>query len=154
MTAHTYTSPTVIRTERGLSVAGTRITLYSIMDCIKDNWPANLIRDRFNLTDTQISDVMTYIQTHRAEVEAEYELVLKQAEQHRQYWEQRNKEKLEQIRKNGPPKGKEELWAKAQEKKKKLVGSVKPRSLGTLKGHAQHHISEDFSISDEELLKS
>ena len=120
MTDHTNTLPNVIRTDRGLSVAGTRITLYSIMDCIKDNWPTHLIRDRFNLTDTQISDVMTYIQTHRAEVEAEYALVLKQAEQHRQYWEQRNKEKLEQIRKKGPPKGKEDLWAKIQAKKKQL----------------------------------
>jgi hypothetical protein len=39
--------PTVVRTSRGLSVAGTRITLYSIMDCVVAGWPPKLIRDRF-----------------------------------------------------------------------------------------------------------
>ncbi|MDM8550389.1 hypothetical protein QUF72_09935 [Desulfobacterales bacterium HSG2] len=42
---------TVVRTDRGLSVAGTRITLYSIMDYIRADWPPKLIRDRFYLTD-------------------------------------------------------------------------------------------------------
>ena len=31
--------PTVIRTGRGLTVAGTRITLYAIMDFIKEDYP-------------------------------------------------------------------------------------------------------------------
>lgn len=31
---------------------------------------------------------------------------------------------------------------------------VKPRSLGLLEGHAQCHILDNFSMSDEELLES
>ena len=54
--------PTVTRTSRGLSVAGTRVTLYSIIDYLKDGWPPHLIRDEFNLTDTQITDVRAYIE--------------------------------------------------------------------------------------------
>ena len=34
------------------------------------------------------------------------------------------------------------------------LASAKPRPLGLLEGHAQCHIFDDFSISDEELLES
>lgn len=84
--------PTVIRTGRGLTVAGTRITLYAIMDYVKDGWPSHLIRDWLHLTEQQMQDVMAYIDTHRDEVEAEYQLVLRQAEAHRQYWETHRQE--------------------------------------------------------------
>ena len=84
--------PTVIRTGRGLTVAGTRITLYAIMDYVKDGWPSHLIRDWLHLTEQQMQDVMAYIDAHRDEVEAEYQLVLRQAEAHRQYWETRRQE--------------------------------------------------------------
>lgn len=34
------------------------------------------------------------------------------------------------------------------------LGSAKPRPLGLLEGHAQCHILNNFSLSDEELLES
>ena len=97
MTEDIQNQSTVVRTSRGLSVAGTRITLYSIMDYVTAGWPSNLIRDRFNLTDQQIADVMTYIAEHRAEVEEEYRQVLQQAEENRRYWEERNRERFAKI---------------------------------------------------------
>lgn len=39
MTETAVARPTVIRTSRGLSIAGTRITLYSIMDYLYAGWP-------------------------------------------------------------------------------------------------------------------
>jgi len=106
--------PTVIRTERGLSIAGTRITLYDIMDYLTANWPPELIRDWFNLTERQMADVMDYIETHRAEVEAEYQLVLQQAEETRRFWEGRNQEHLAQIAATprAPRTGQEDLRAR------------------------------------------
>lgn len=112
--------PTVVRTSRGLSIAGTRITLYSIMDYIKAGWPPKLIQSEFNLTDKQITDVMEYIETHRAKVEAEYKIVLQQAEEHRQYWETRNQERLAKIAAMPPKPGQEKLRAKLQEAKARL----------------------------------
>ena len=111
---------TVVRTSRGLSIAGTRITLYSIMDCVKADWPPKLIQDIFNLTDQQIMDVMDYIKAHREEVEAEYQQVLEYAEEERQYWEARNRERFAKIAAMSPPPGKEELWAKLKAKKAEL----------------------------------
>lgn len=36
---------TVIRTGRGLTIAGTRITLYTIVDYLNDKWPPDLIQE-------------------------------------------------------------------------------------------------------------
>ena len=88
---------TVIRTSRGLSIAGRRLTLYSIMDYLQAGWPPHLIRDEFSLTDRQMTDVMTYIEAHRDEVEQEYRVILERAEENRQYWDARNRQRLERM---------------------------------------------------------
>lgn len=88
---------TVVRTSRGLSIAGTRITLYSILDYIHAGWPPKLIRDRLNLTDQQITDALDYIATHQTEVETEYQQVLCDAAEIRHYWEEQNRERLAAI---------------------------------------------------------
>ncbi len=41
----------VIRTERGLTIAGTGITLYDVMDFLKAQYTPKLIRNKFNLCD-------------------------------------------------------------------------------------------------------
>ena len=67
------------------------------MDYVTAGWPPKLIRDRLELTDQQIVDVMAYIADHRAEVEAEYQVVLQEAEENRRYWEERNRELFARI---------------------------------------------------------
>ncbi len=89
--------PTVIRTNRGLSIAGTRITLYQIMDYIKDNELPEVIRDHFHLTIRQTNDVMNYINIHYDEVDKEYQEILKQSEENRKYWAEYNKERFAEI---------------------------------------------------------
>jgi uncharacterized protein (DUF433 family) len=111
---------TVVRTSRGLSIAGTRITLYSIMDYLKAEWPPHLIRDWLNLKDKQIEDVLNYIDTHREEVEAEYQLVLKQAEENERYWREYNREHFAKVAALPPKPGQEEIRAKLQAAKERL----------------------------------
>lgn len=84
----------VVRTERGLTISGTRITLYDVMDYVTAGWPAHVIRDRLQLTDPQINDAVAYIEAHRAEVEREYQAVLETAEENRRYWQERNQERF------------------------------------------------------------
>src|SRR5207249_3471723 len=103
---------TVIRTERGLTVAGTRITLYDVMDYVTAAWPPKLIQDWLNLNDRQIADVMEYIAQHRDEVEAEYRTVLQEAEEERRYWEERNRERFAQAADLMPQPGQESIRAK------------------------------------------
>jgi uncharacterized protein (DUF433 family) len=111
---------TVVRTERGLSIAGTRITIYQLMDCIKADQPTSLIKELFSLSDEQMDDVLRYIAEHRNEAEAEYQEVLKTAEQNRAYWEERNRERLLAIPKQPPSPGKEALYAKLRKRKSEL----------------------------------
>ncbi len=84
---------TVVRTSRGLTVAGTRLTLYTILDHLHAGWSPSLIQQWFQLSDTQMADILNYIETNRAEVHAEYQQVVAQAEANRQYWETRNRER-------------------------------------------------------------
>lgn len=114
MASVTNSQTTVVRTDRGLCLSGTRITLYQVMDYVTAGWPPKLIRDRLQLTDQQINDVMEYIKTHRAEVEREYQLVLQTAEENRRFWEQRNQERFARLASLPPKPGQEELRAKLQ----------------------------------------
>ena len=111
---------TVIRTNRGLSIAGTRITLYSIMDYLKADWPIKLIQDLFDLSAEQMADVLAYIEGHSEEVEAEYQLVLEQAEATRQYWTEYNREHLARVAAMPPEPGREKIWANLQAWKAEL----------------------------------
>ena len=88
---------TIVRTERGLTVKGTRLTLYAIMDEIKENNSLKNIRDIYELTDEEMLDILDYIHLHRAEVEAEYQDVLRSSEESRRYWEERNREHLNET---------------------------------------------------------
>lgn len=112
--------PTVIRNSRGLSIAGTRITLYDIMDYVTEHWEPERIRAWFKLTDRQINDVMRYIHEHREDVEKEYQEVLAYAEEIRQYHEERNRARLAAIAAMPPKPGQEAIRAKLAEAKKRL----------------------------------
>ena len=114
------TQSTVVRTSRGLSITGTRITLYDIMDYLKADWPPRLIQQWLNLSDTRIADAMQYITSHRDELEAEYQLVVQQAEEIRAYWEERNRERLAQTAALPPKSGQEAVTTKLRARKAEL----------------------------------
>ncbi|MBE9205721.1 DUF433 domain-containing protein [Nostoc sp. LEGE 06077] len=115
--------PAIIRTERGLTIAGTRITLYQLMDYISTGYAPHLIRNYFYITDEQFSAAMSYIETHRAEVEAEYQSVLQQAEEIRQYWEELNQKRLVDIATLTPKPEYKAAWEKLQKLKAKRITS-------------------------------
>lgn len=111
--------PAITRTERGLTIFGTRITLYQIMDYIHAGYPRHLIRHQFYLTDEQFDGAMSYIDTHYEEVESEYQTVLQQTEEIRHYWEERNKERIAYISKLPPKPEYASAWQKLQARKAK-----------------------------------
>jgi len=114
------TQPTVVRTGRGLMVAGTRISLYDIMGYLKEDWPPKLIRQWLNLTEQQMTDVLDYLTAHHDEVEAEYQLVIEQAEEIRAYWEERNRAIHEDVAALPAPPGREALVARLRARKAEL----------------------------------
>ncbi|OUL32640.1 DUF433 domain-containing protein [Nostoc sp. 106C] len=120
MTSTSNERSKIIRTERGLTIAGTRITIYDVMDYVTAQYPARYTRNMLNLTDEQINAALSYIEANRAQVEAEYKKVLQEAEEIRQYWEERNRERLAQIRALPPKPGQEAVRAKLQAWKDRL----------------------------------
>jgi uncharacterized protein (DUF433 family) len=117
MTSASNQQASIIRTERGLTIAGTRISLYDVIDLLKAQYPPKLIGDKFNLTDVQINAALSYIETNKTQVEAEYQEVLQNREEIRQYWEERNRDRFARIAAMPHKPGQEVLWAKLEEQK-------------------------------------
>lgn len=90
-------TPTIIRTERGLTIRGTRITLYDVIEYLKADYPTWLIQERLSLTEEQLTAALIYIEAHQTEVEAEYQTVLKTSQEIRVYWEHYNQERFKQA---------------------------------------------------------
>ena len=121
MTTGSNQPATIIRTERGLVIAGTRITLYQFMDYIHAGHSLDIIRKHFSqITDEQFQAAISYIEANRMQVEAEYQIVVKEDEAIQQYWEEKNRELFTQISQLPPPPGQETAWTKLQEQKARL----------------------------------
>ena len=117
MTSVTNKQSSIIRTERGLAIAGTRITLYDVMDHINAQYPPKFICDALNLTNDQLVTALSYIEMHEAEVEAEYQEILRSAEETWQYWEDHNRERFAQIATAPPRPGYEAVRNKLRERR-------------------------------------
>lgn len=85
--------PKIIRTERGLTVSGSRITIYDVMDYYPKHSIAYVQEALPFLSEAQLRAAIDYIESNREEVEAEYQIVLANAEKNRLYWEKRRKER-------------------------------------------------------------
>lgn len=110
----------IVLTERGLTILGTRITLYDVMDYVIEHYPPKFIRAMLSLTDEQVNSALSYIDTHRAEVEAEYQAVLREAEELRQYYEEQNRDLIAHIAAKPPRPGTEAIRAKLRAERAKL----------------------------------
>ena len=111
----------IVRTGRGLTIAGTRITLYSIMDYMKADWSPKLIKDLFDLTDQQITGALAYIDANRNKVEAEYGIVIQKAEENRRYWTEYNREHLEKVASMPRKPEYEAVWKKLKARQARIM---------------------------------
>lgn len=111
---------TIVLTERGLTIAGTRITLYDVMDHLAAGWTPKLILNWLPLTEEQLNAALSYIDANRSEVEADYRAVLQETQERREYWDNQNRERLAEIAQMPPKPGQEAIHAKLQAWKAKL----------------------------------
>lgn len=125
MSLTTATSSAIVRTQLGLTIDGTRITLYDVMD--------HLVAGRFSegeapptpavilnwlpLSEVQLQVALDYIEANQAEVEAEYQTVLQTAREVRQHWQEQNRDRLAEIAAMPVPPDKAALWEKLQDQK-------------------------------------
>lgn len=69
-------SAQIIDRGRGPEIAGTRVTLYRIMDYLRENANPERIATELNLTQDEVSAALAYVDEHRAEVSAAYDAIL------------------------------------------------------------------------------
>ncbi|MEM9273019.1 MAG: DUF433 domain-containing protein [Cyanobacteria bacterium P01_F01_bin.143] len=124
MTKVSHQKSEIILTERGLTISGTRITLYDVIDLLKAEYPPKLVRDKFNLTDEQIDAVLSYIEENQTQIEKEYQEVLQAREEIYQYWADRNREHFDHIAKMPHKPELESLWKKLEEQKARRASEI------------------------------
>jgi uncharacterized protein (DUF433 family) len=62
----------IIDRGRGPEIAGTRITVYDVLDYHKSGWHRDMIADTLELSSEQVEVAIRYIEEHRNEVMVEY----------------------------------------------------------------------------------
>ena len=71
----------IIDRGRGPEVAGTRVTVYRIMDFVREGSSAAYLATELHLTEEQVRVAFDYIAVHRRTVEAEYTKILQRVQQ-------------------------------------------------------------------------
>ena len=71
----------IIDRGRGPEVAGTRVTVYRIMDFLREGSAAGRIATELCLSEEQVRVALDYIAVHRRAIEAEYEKILQRGQQ-------------------------------------------------------------------------
>jgi len=66
----------IIDRGRGPEIAGTRITVYDILDYYTQNWHHTAIAATLRLSSAQVLTAIRYIEDHKEEVTAEYQQIL------------------------------------------------------------------------------
>jgi uncharacterized protein (DUF433 family) len=68
--------PRIIDRGRGPEIAGSRITVYDVMDYHKAGWQPTEIAQLFHLTPRQIEVAIEYIEAHKDEILEVYQRIL------------------------------------------------------------------------------
>lgn len=74
------------RSDRGLAIAGLRMTLYEIMDLVKAGWSSEKILEFYPLTAEQLQDAYNYFAAQGEAFEIEYQRVVRASEERERYY--------------------------------------------------------------------
>jgi uncharacterized protein (DUF433 family) len=67
----------IVNYGRGPSIAGTRITVYDVMDYYKHGWSSDQIAEVFpRVSSNEVQAAIDYIEAHKVEVLTEYQKIL------------------------------------------------------------------------------
>jgi uncharacterized protein (DUF433 family) len=70
------TDAIIIDRGRGPEVAGTRITVYDIVDYLDEGWHPTSIAAFFRISSREVNAAILYIEEHEEEVRADYQRIL------------------------------------------------------------------------------
>jgi uncharacterized protein (DUF433 family) len=101
-------SPRIIDRGRGPEIERTRVTVYRIMDFVREGSAVPCIAKELGLTEEQVQIALDYLNTHRASVDAEYDRILQRVQQ-------RNTAEIEAGRATSVEDLKQRIWKQRKE---------------------------------------
>ena len=75
------TESVIIDRGRGPEIAGTRITVFDIVDYLDEGWHPTAIASFFRISSREVDAAIRYIEEHQVDVRAEYERILSRSAQ-------------------------------------------------------------------------
>lgn len=102
-------SARIIDRGRGPEIEGTRITVYAILEYLKEGWHDSSIAMTLRLSSEQVREAIRYIERHRDAVETEYARI------------------MARIERGNPP----EIEAKRKRSRAKLRAMIEARKRNT-----------------------
>lgn len=126
----TTTEALIVETPRGPSLAGTRITVYSVMDYIKAGRSKYYIGQIMELTPEQVDAVFDYVEAHREVVEAAYERILQ-----REAIARAESERVMRERSSFPP---DMTW---EEKRKLMIERLEAKKKAAQEQNGNHNLA-------------
>jgi hypothetical protein len=89
-----HTSPIVTGTIEWPTINNTQLTLFDLMDHLKQGLPPHFLAHWYHLTSEEMDEVMQFLKAHEAEIERSYAAANACAAAQRRYWEDRNRHGL------------------------------------------------------------
>jgi uncharacterized protein (DUF433 family) len=87
MSTSSTKTPLIVETRRGPCIAGTRITVFSVMDYLKGERSRDFIKHVMGISDAQLDAVLEYIALHKEAVEQEYTAIVRRSEERRAHYD-------------------------------------------------------------------
>ena len=89
-----HNSPIVTGTIEWPTIKNTRVTLFDLMDHLKQGLSPHFVAHWSHLTSEEMDEVMQFLKAHEAEIERSYAAANARAAAQRYYWEARNRHVL------------------------------------------------------------
>lgn len=83
----------IVETSRGPSLADRRMTVYVILDHLKNGCEREFIKEHLLLSDEQLDAALAYIEQHREQVERDYAEILRDSDEKRERYEKLYRER-------------------------------------------------------------
>jgi hypothetical protein len=119
------------------TIKHTRLTLFDLMDHLKQGLPPHFVAHWYGLTIEEMDDVMHFLKIHETAIEQAYAAANARAAEERQYWEEKNRGVLtKNLSQLSPPPEVNGHWLALREK---LVAASKKLSEPSHNADADAH---------------
>lgn len=96
-------NPVVTGTIKWPTIKNRRLTLFDLMDQLKEGLPPHFVANWYRLTSAEMEEVLRFLKEHETEIEQAYAEANAYAEEQRQYWTARNRSLTERDISQFPP---------------------------------------------------